>query len=99
MPWVDLSEARWATLPVDRAEPKQRNFARPDKAFASITDECPNVIVAWPTKLTLSPNLADEVIELLQQQRLRPTHGTAPELSFLERPPLAPTPWDIAFGD
>lgn len=99
MPWVDLSGARWATLPVDRAEPKQRNFARPDKAFASCAEGCPNVITAWPTKLTLSPNLADEVIQLLQQQSVRPSKGPAPELPFLDRPPLAPTPWQTAFGD
>lgn len=99
MPWVDLSKARWATLPVDRAEPKQRNFARPDKAFASVAEECPNMIVAWPTKLTLSPNLADEVIELLHQHSQLPSRGDAPELAFLDRPPLAPTPWDAAFGD
>jgi glycerol-3-phosphate dehydrogenase len=99
MPWVDLSKARWATLPVDRAEPRQRNFARPDKAFASVAEECPNMIVAWPTKLTLSPNLADEVIELLHQHSQPPSQGDAPELPFLDRPPLAPTPWDAAFGD
>lgn len=99
MPWVDLSGARWATLPVDRAEPRQRNFARPDKAFASRAEACPNVITAWPTKLTLSPNLADEVIGLLHQQRIQPSKSPAPELPFLDRPPLAPTPWQAAFGD
>lgn len=99
MPWVDLSEAQWATLPVDRAEPRQRNFARPDKAFARVAEECPNIIVTWPTKLTLSPNLADEVIALLHQHSQLPSQGDTPELAFLDRPPLAPTPWDVAFGD
>lgn len=99
MPWLDLSGARWATLPVDRAEPRQRNFARPDKAFASRAEGCANVIVAWPTKLTLSPNLADEVIALLNKMETTPSGSAIPELGFLERPPLAPTPWQTAFGD
>jgi len=99
MPWVDLSKAQWATLPVNRAEPKQLNFARPDKAFARITKECPNIIVAWPTKLTLCPNLADEVIALLDQQQITASSNPAPNLHFLSTPPMALTPWQIAFGD
>ena len=97
MPWVDLSDAQWATLPVDRAEPKQLNFARPDKAYASTTKEYSNIIVAWPTKLTLCPNLADEVISLLGQQPV--TSSPAPDLPFLSPPPIAKTPWQTVFGD
>ena len=99
MPWVDLADAKWATLPVDRAEPRQRNFARPDKAFASRAEGCDNVIVAWPTKLTLCPNLADEVIGLLDRLQVKPSDTPVPALDFLARPPLAPTPWHTAFGD
>jgi len=99
MPWVDLSEAQWATLPVDRAEPRQLNFARPDKAFANTTKECPNVIVAWPTKLTLCPNLADEVIEILEKQKITASSNSTPDLHFLSAPSIASTPWKIAFGD
>lgn len=99
MPWLDLSAARWATLPVDRAEPRQRNFARPDKAYASRAEGCANVIVAWPTKLTLSPNLADEVMALLDKIGEHPSGDTPPALDFLEHPPIAPTPWQTAFGD
>ena len=69
MPWVNLENAEWAALPIERAEPKQRNFARPDKAFAGVTKNHSNIIVAWPTKLTLCPNLADEVISLLVRNR------------------------------
>ena len=99
MPWVDLGNAQWATLRVNRAEPRQRNFARPDKAFVSRAESCPNVMVAWPTKLTLTPNLADETIALLQKQALlQPSDEPIPELGFLGRPPLAPTPWHTAFG-
>jgi hypothetical protein len=100
MPWVDLGNAQWATLRVDRAEPRQRNFARPDKAFVSRAENCPNVMVAWPTKLTLTPNLADEVITLIQEQSLlQPSAEPIPELGFLGHPPLAPTPWHKVFGE
>lgn len=99
MPWVDLSKAEWATLAVDRAEPRQHNFARPDQAYASATKECPNLTVAWPTKLTLCPNLADEVIELLATQKILPSSTPVPDLHFLSVPAIAATPWQTAFGD
>tara|TARA_R110000823_G_scaffold28045_2_gene81426 strand:- start:726 stop:1952 length:1227 start_codon:yes stop_codon:yes gene_type:complete len=100
MPWVDLGNAQWATLRVDRAEPRQRNFARPDKAFVSRAENCPNIMVAWPTKLTLTPNLADEAIALIQEQSLlQPSAEPIPELGFLGHPPLAPTPWHTVFGE
>ncbi len=99
MPWVDLTKAEWATLALDRAEPRQHNFARPDQAYASTTKECPNVTVAWPTKLTLCPNLADEVTELLTAQNIAPSSTPIPELHFLSTPPIAATPWQTAFGD
>lgn len=100
MPWVDLSQAQWRTLTVTRAEPKQINFARPDKAFVSVIKERPNVMVAWPTKLTLCPNLANEVIALLHQHNITPSPTEAiPKLHFLGKPPIAPTPWQTAFGD
>ena len=99
MPWLDFSEAEWATLPVERAEPLQRNFARPDNAFASPVAGVHNLILGWPTKLTLAPNLANEILELLQQDGIAP--GKADDVSalghHLPRPVVARTPWDIAF--
>jgi glycerol-3-phosphate dehydrogenase len=97
MPWVDLGPAQWATLNVDRAEPKQRNFARPDQAFASVTDNCSNVIAAWPTKLSLAPNLADEVFQLLESAEVKPSNDHAPNFDFLTHPEVAENPWDVAF--
>ena len=95
MPWVELADAHWSTVSINRAEPRQRNFARPDKAFAQPIDSSHNVIAAWPTKLTLSPNLADEVESLLHEKHIKPTHSQ-PSLDFLPRPPMASTPWDKA---
>ncbi len=97
MPWVDLKDAQWATLNVDRAEPQQKNLARPDQAFAEKAGNCANVIAAWPTKLTLSPNLADEVITLLKNSDIQPQSGDISSLNFLPPPPVSATPWDDAF--
>lgn len=96
MPWIDFSTAKWAVLPVDRAEPRQRNFARPDQAFADWAEGCDNLIAAWPTKLTLSPNLASAVIKLLEDKEIRPSATERPDLD-LPPPPLADTPWHQAF--
>lgn len=100
MPWLDFSEAEWATLPVERAEPLQRHFARPDNAFATQVTGVNNLILGWPTKLTLAPNLANEILALLNKDAITPGSVTneAAELGrHLMRAPIAKTPWDIAF--
>jgi hypothetical protein len=58
LPWVDLAGARFSTLRVDRAEPAVRGRRRPDEAFVEAHGE---IVTAWPTKLTLAPDLADRV--------------------------------------
>ncbi len=103
IPWVDLSYAEWATLPVTRAEPLQPNFIRPDNAFVAPAEGCNNVLVAWPTKLTLVPNLANQVLDILQTAKL--TAGASLDSStaiaqlrqMLPAPPIATTPWELAF--
>ena len=100
MPWLDFSEAEWATLPVERAEPLQRNFARPDNPFATRVAGVNNLMLGWPTKLTLVPNLANEILALLDKDVVTPgsATGEASELGrHLMRAPIAKTPWDIAF--
>jgi glycerol-3-phosphate dehydrogenase len=71
-PWLDLSDAEWGTLPIDRAEPKMADGSRPDNVFV---DEANGIITAWPTKLALSPRLAKVVIEEIQQGDVQPTNG------------------------
>ena len=78
LPWIDFADAQWATLRVDRAEPKQSKLIKPDNAWAEISPGCPNVIVAWPTKLTLAPDMADRTIALL------------PEAGDVQSPPPRP---------
>jgi glycerol-3-phosphate dehydrogenase len=100
IPWVDLTEAKWATLPINRAEPLQANFARPDNAFISAAQGCGNVLVGWPTKLTLAPNLANQTLELLAQTEVTPSRQPQSTLAgLLPKPPIAPPPWELAFPD
>jgi len=89
LPWIDLGEARWSTLPIDRAEPATAEKARPDTGFAEAIGR---IIVAWPTKMTLAPDLADAVLAMLPQ----PTGtGTACAVaSGLPRPAIAKPFWE-----
>ena len=70
MPWVDLGNARWGTLRVNRAEPRQSKLLRPDAAYCK---QVQNGMVTWPTKLALAPNLADEVIRNLDAKGIKPS--------------------------
>lgn len=89
LPWIDLSDARWATLRVDRAEPAQSGLVRPDNAFLA---EQGSLLVGWPTKLALSPDFADRVIAALERYGIQPgTHAPLPELP---RPPQAQPVWE-----
>ncbi|MCW9088646.1 MAG: glycerol-3-phosphate dehydrogenase, partial [Gammaproteobacteria bacterium] len=87
-PWLDLSDAEWGTLPIERAEPKMGDGSRPDNVFA---DEADGIITAWPTKLALAPRLATVVIDKIQQGGVPPT--TAGELPHWPHPGYAPLPW------
>ncbi|MET0356336.1 MAG: FAD-dependent oxidoreductase [Cellvibrio sp.] len=100
LPWVDMSGAEWTTLPIERAEPLQPNFLRPENAFVGVAPGLSNLWVAWPTKLTLAPNLANQVLDLLKANELTPTkddHSTPSLQGILPHPPIAPTPWETAF--
>jgi len=89
LPWVDLSQAQWATLRVERAEPLQSGLTRPDNAFLAEQDR---LLVGWPTKLALAPDFADRVIKSLERDGIRP--GPATTLPELPKPAIAQTPWE-----
>ncbi len=93
LPWIDLGQAQWATLRVDRAEPAQSNLLRPDNAFLA---EQGRLLVGWPTKLALAPDFADRVCARLEEDGIRPSEHAA--LPQLPRPPLAEPAWEVAFA-
>jgi hypothetical protein len=92
LPWINFQHAEWGCLRINRAEPKQANFILPDMAYAKQAAE--NLIVAWPTKLTLTPHLANEVLGLLQMQNIKPKFSELNLLKGLPHPELALPFWD-----
>lgn len=97
-PWIDLGDAAWATLAIERAEPRQKNLVRPDQAYAGWVDTCPNVIAAWPVKLTLAPNLGQQVSTLLQARKILQPGSAREDIELpLPQPTIAATPWAEAF--
>ena len=94
-PWVDLSGAQWGCLAIDRAEAKMADGSRPDGALFIAED---GYIAAWPTKLTLTPALADSVLaELAGSVKKQAGDGT-PTLDalaqILPKATLAKAHWD-----
>ena len=59
LPWIDWSNRTFETLSIDRAEPAGRRL---EGAFVEAHE---NVLVTWPGKLTLAPDLGDRVLEAL----------------------------------
>jgi len=97
IPWMNLDKAEWATLPIERAEPLQPGFARPDNAFIAPAEGAANVLVGWPTKLTLAPNLANQALGLLADAGITPLAQHTNLHTYLAYAELAKTPWELAF--
>ncbi len=87
-PWLDLSEAQWGVLPIDRAEVKMADGSRPDNVYFAEHD---GVITAWPTKLALAPRLARLIIETIQKDGIEP--ASAVTLPQWPHPGYALLPW------
>jgi len=85
IPWVDLDKAEFSTLRVDRAEPAQHRLLKPDNAYAKRVGQ---VLVCWPTKLSLAPDLGDRVLAQLPP----PAYSDSVDID-LPRPPPATPPW------
>jgi glycine/D-amino acid oxidase-like deaminating enzyme len=99
-PWVDFGNTEWKTIKFNRAEPKQKNLIKPDKAFADNATGVSNVVVCWPTKLTLAPSLAIEVNQLLNRDEVLPRHSdkeVTDALADIEFPDIAIPFWDRLF--
>ena len=90
LPWVDLSQAQFATMRVDRAEPQQSGLVRPDNAFLDVQGR---LMVGWPTKLALAPDFADRVLASLSRDDIHPI--PQPTCLGLPRPPMAKPVWDV----
>ena len=65
--WLKPKEESMKILAIDRVEPHTKNQRKPDEAFA---ERAQDFIQCFPTKLTLTPNLGDKIMLLLD----RPKH-------------------------
>jgi glycine/D-amino acid oxidase-like deaminating enzyme len=94
-PWVDLSGAQWGCFAIDRAEAKMADGSRPDGALFIAED---GYIAAWPTKLTLTPALADSVLAELagsaSKTRSEKTQTLDALARILPKATLAKAHWD-----
>lgn len=91
-PWYDYSTSPMYCFPINRAEARQPDGKRPDNA--TLLQEG-NLYYAWPTKLTLAPVLAQQLITRLQAEDIRPGFGSGDRLQALPPPPLATPPWEF----
>jgi glycerol-3-phosphate dehydrogenase len=98
LPWINFGKTEWRTIKLDRAEPRQSSLLRPDQSFVGKSQPLANVLTAWPTKLTLSPHLADEIESALANDNIKPglPVDLAP-LKALGTPAVAATCWDMLF--
>ncbi|MCR9278080.1 MAG: FAD-dependent oxidoreductase [Pseudomonadaceae bacterium] len=87
LPWIDLENATFETLLVDRAEPAN-DGVRPDEAVVQVRG---NRIFAWPTKLSLAPDLGDQVLTAVRAIT-PPSISKVADLP-LPRAAMATRPW------
>ena len=81
-PNLQFDDRSWRCLDINRAEPASASGRRPDNA--TIVSE-QDIIVAWPTKLTLAPVMADIVLRNLRDAGIAPGHH--PDLLPICPPP------------
>lgn len=89
-PWCDLQHAQWHSFYINRAEAAQPGGKRPDHATVL---QGGNLLYCWPTKLTLAPNVATQVLALLPELRLQPRASDEKALD-LPFPSVATPPWE-----
>ncbi len=89
IPWLELKNSEWGVLAINRAEIKKSGTSRPD-SFS--IEQKKNVITAWPTKMALSPGLADTLIAMIDNENIeRESDLSLPEWSPVE---YADFPWN-----
>jgi hypothetical protein len=92
LPGLDLKGAETSMYRAIRAEARTAAIRRPSGVHAS--QIAPGMIVAWPTKLSMAPVLADEVFELVQLDLKAP--GGYDETPSWPAPSVARYPWEEA---
>ena len=89
LPWMNWEQFEFFSARADRAEPDTGSGDRPPGAFCKSIG---NVLVTWPTKLALAPDLADQVLANLPP----PSNASHPGEIALPKPDIGSPPWDLA---
>jgi glycine/D-amino acid oxidase-like deaminating enzyme len=92
LPRLDLRRAEIAIYRAVRAEARTAALRRPSGVHASPV--APALVVAWPTKLSMVPVLAEEVFEILQLDLKEPSGYD--ETPSWPTPDVAQYPWEKA---
>lgn len=90
-PLIDWADKEWASWLGDRAEPADEKGILPPGPHVHQRGQ---ILIAWPTKLTFTPALADRVMAWMKNKEITPEH-TSPLPDF----PLADIgvyPWENA---
>ena len=85
IPWMSYSDCEFSTFRIDRAEAGDETLLRPDTPYVRRHG---NVVVCWPTKLTLAPMMGDLFMKLMTE----PKAGLAPALN-LSRASIGGSSW------
>lgn len=91
-PKVDWSNAEWAALSVDRAEPKVESGFLPDGP--ALVEATHNFLFAWPTKMTFAPALAQDVVSWVEKRGIAHSAGLSAEGCGLKQAQVAAAPWE-----
>jgi len=91
-PWCDFSTARYHSFHINRAEAQQPDGKRPDTPGVLAAN---NLLYCWPTKLTLAPDLAQRVLQVVRERGMQPGTAHAGLLQGLATPAVATAPWDM----
>ena len=93
MPSIDLTQAKWSVLPIDRVEGKSKTDGwMPDTPTLHAAG---NSLYAWPTKLTFAPMLSDMILQQLEKEGVAPS-GQKTDWTFLPPAAYGLPPWDHA---
>ncbi|MGH8582819.1 MAG: FAD-dependent oxidoreductase [Gammaproteobacteria bacterium] len=94
VPGFDPSGVEIALYRAVRAVGRTADLLRPSGVH--VGQVAPGVVVAWPTKLCLTPMLADEVFALVSADLKSPAGYERDQVPAWPKPALAAYPWEVA---
>lgn len=90
-PWLDLSGALCHSFFINRAEALTLDGKRPESASIHAFK---NLLLCWPSKLTLAPNLGQQVMDNFKEAGITAGRADNTDLSQWPFPGIALPPWE-----